>query len=347
MHPEDPLGMTSDVPSEDFSPESSQKVGQVNTPETPGSQDYFSSPKSRSEIWDISSGESQTIEGNNHRGMLRVTNGVMRGQSEFTKNMSALEALTYQVRILESDSQPSHFNDLETLNKMLLSPRDCQILGCDLVIGNLIKDSIVKRGILVRKEAKECVLERKGRKGKIRRKKGRRRICTEGEGRSKWDSLNMEAVSEKAARPLKATFNENWGEKVMFFQEDANIQREKYHTPETSEKHSDYSHVYSYNKIMHRDTLVTICHALNNTDYKVLAWYFPPKYTYNCGLRNFKCIYKMPMHSTGKENFWVHFFIRVKPQARIESIINDTTVVLDFGGGPHYGHVPHLRSDAL
>jgi hypothetical protein len=42
----------------------------------------------------------------------------------------------------------------------------------------------------------------------------------------------------------------------------------------------DISHVYSYNKVMGKDCLKGIGRALNNTNFKILAWYVNEKTTY-------------------------------------------------------------------
>jgi hypothetical protein len=43
-----------------------------------------------------------------------------------------------------------------------------------------------------------------------------------------------------------------------------------------------------------------------------LAWYFGKKETENCGLRNFKQLYSIPMQSTGNEKFNVYIFYRTQ-----------------------------------
>jgi hypothetical protein len=46
-------------------------------------------------------------------------------------------------------------------------------------------------------------------------------------------------------------------------------------------KKVDVSHVYSYNKVMGKDCLKGIGRALNNTNFKILAWYVNEKSTYS------------------------------------------------------------------
>jgi len=53
-----------------------------------------------------------------------------------------------------------------------------------------------------------------------------------------------------------------------------------------------------------------IAKILNQTNYKVLAWYFNPHETEKCGLRDFFCLGRMPMQSTGGERFTVYVYFR-------------------------------------
>ena len=58
------------------------------------------------------------------------------------------------------------------------------------------------------------------------------------------------------------------------------------------------------------DCLRGIAKALNNTNFKVLAWYKNEKETYDCGVRNIRFLMKKPMKSTGKQNFSVYFYFK-------------------------------------
>jgi len=53
-----------------------------------------------------------------------------------------------------------------------------------------------------------------------------------------------------------------------------------------------------------------IAKILNKTNYRVLAWYFNPYDTERCGLRDFLCLGRMPMQSTGGERFTVYVYFR-------------------------------------
>lgn len=49
----------------------------------------------------------------------------------------------------------------------------------------------------------------------------------------------------------------------------------------------DYTHIYSYNKVMSACDRRGICKILNRTNFKIVAWYFGPEKTRQDGLRNF------------------------------------------------------------
>ena len=61
---------------------------------------------------------------------------------------------------------------------------------------------------------------------------------------------------------------------------------------------------------MSRKDRAGIAKILNKTNYKILAWYFDPKETARCGLRDFKLLGKMSMQSTGDEGFTVYVYFR-------------------------------------
>ena len=61
---------------------------------------------------------------------------------------------------------------------------------------------------------------------------------------------------------------------------------------------------------MSRKDRAGIAKILNKTNYKILAWYFDPKETARCGLRDFKLLGKMSMQSTGDEAFTVYVYFR-------------------------------------
>ena len=198
------------------------------------------------------------------------------------------------------------------LSICLSSESESSVLDCDRIHNELEEPGRIKR--MNRKYAKirrkEMERENKGHKGNIH-DLHRRRI---------YNFLMIYSVMPKIAFPVEANFQCTWYKKVLFTRTDANVKGGRYQTPANTftPVHSkplarrDYTHIYSYNKVMHRDTIENICTALNKTNYKVLAWYFPPSYTWKCGLRNFKCLYKMGMSTTGHQNFYVYIYIRVK-----------------------------------
>lgn len=72
----------------------------------------------------------------------------------------------------------------------------------------------------------------------------------------------------------------------------------------------DITHIYSYNKVMSPKDLCGMANILNRTNFRLLAWYFGPTTTRKAGLRNFKCLGKMSMPSTGKQKFSVFVYFK-------------------------------------
>ena len=71
-----------------------------------------------------------------------------------------------------------------------------------------------------------------------------------------------------------------------------------------------FTHIYSYNKLMGDTCKEKICEILNNSDWKVLAWYTNEKQTRESGLENFKFIASFPMTSTGNQKFSCYVYIK-------------------------------------
>ena len=72
-----------------------------------------------------------------------------------------------------------------------------------------------------------------------------------------------------------------------------------------------FTHIYSYNKLMGDTCKEKICEILNNSDWKVLAWYTNEKQTRESGLENFKFIASFPMTSTGNQKFCCYVYIKL------------------------------------
>ena len=51
---------------------------------------------------------------------------------------------------------------------------------------------------------------------------------------------------------------------------------------------------------------------LNNTNFKVLAWYWGPKESEKFGLKNVKMVEKVKMNTTGKESFKAYIYLKIK-----------------------------------
>ena len=75
---------------------------------------------------------------------------------------------------------------------------------------------------------------------------------------------------------------------------------------------NDITHIYSYNKVMSIEDMEGISELLNKSNWLVLAWYFGPEATAKFGLKNFEILERLPMHSTGKENFTVFVYYKTK-----------------------------------
>ena len=71
-----------------------------------------------------------------------------------------------------------------------------------------------------------------------------------------------------------------------------------------------FTHIYSYNKLMGDTCKEKICEILNNSDWKVLAWYTNEKQTRESGLENFKFIASFPVTSTGNQKFSCYVYIK-------------------------------------
>jgi len=80
---------------------------------------------------------------------------------------------------------------------------------------------------------------------------------------------------------LEARFKETWFESVNFEICDAATRIEKY----VDSRGQDMTHIYSYNKVMSLKDRQDIAKILNRTNFRLLAWYFNPKESAQCGLK--------------------------------------------------------------
>ena len=71
-----------------------------------------------------------------------------------------------------------------------------------------------------------------------------------------------------------------------------------------------FTHIYSYNKLMGDTCKEKVCEILNNSDWKVLAWYTNERQTRESGLENFKFVASFPMTSTGNQKFSCYVYIK-------------------------------------
>ena len=109
------------------------------------------------------------------------------------------------------------------------------------------------------------------------------------------------------SRPQVRTFySDDWIDLVNFRVCDAAKPDESY----VDDDERCITHIYSYNKVMSVEDRAGIAKILNKTNYRILAWYFNPTETERSGLRDFLCLGRMPMHSTGGERFTVYVYFR-------------------------------------
>jgi hypothetical protein len=107
----------------------------------------------------------------------------------------------------------------------------------------------------------------------------------------------------------KLTFNisEEWFRNIMFVQEDATKVKSYFNSNQ-----AHFTHIYSYNKLMSKECRRKIAKILNNTNYKILAWYSNPRQSLKAGLKDFSYMCKFPMQSTSTEKFHVYVYIKTK-----------------------------------
>jgi hypothetical protein len=86
---------------------------------------------------------------------------------------------------------------------------------------------------------------------------------------------------------LRANFRPDWIERVEFEICDAAKYLEKY----ADENGQDYTHIYSYNKVMSQKDRRGISEILNRTNFRLLAWYFGPEKTKQTGLKHFELVH--------------------------------------------------------
>ncbi len=65
----------------------------------------------------------------------------------------------------------------------------------------------------------------------------------------------------------------------------------KYMEKYADEEGKDFTHIYSYNKVMSQKDRIGISEILNRTNFRLLAWYFGPEKTRSSGLKHFKLVH--------------------------------------------------------
>jgi hypothetical protein len=107
---------------------------------------------------------------------------------------------------------------------------------------------------------------------------------------------------------LAADFRDDWILKTDFETCDAAKYVEKYCDADGK----DFTHIYSYNKVMSVNDRKGICQILNRTNFRIMAWYFDPNNTRKTGLKHFELLYKASMLSTGNEKFTCYVYYKTK-----------------------------------
>jgi hypothetical protein len=114
--------------------------------------------------------------------------------------------------------------------------------------------------------------------------------------------------SESTDKELRAFYLDTWTELVTFRLCDAAKPEERY----VDDNNNDFTHIYSYNKVMSEKDLIGISNILNRTNWRILGWYFSPDATAKCGLKNYKLLTRMSMHTTGNERYSCFIYYNTK-----------------------------------
>lgn len=112
--------------------------------------------------------------------------------------------------------------------------------------------------------------------------------------------------------PLVAHFRDDWFRCLRFELCDAANPMDTNITPYVDINGKHVTHIYSYNKVMSIKDRRGITKKLNRTNFQVMAWYFSPRDSANCGLKSVKLAHKMPMQSTGREKFTVYIYFKTR-----------------------------------
>lgn len=103
-----------------------------------------------------------------------------------------------------------------------------------------------------------------------------------------------------------------WTSKVVFEFGNASYLKSFVHPDDGS----NFSHIYSYNKLMNEEELEVVSGILNNSEFKVLAWSKNKFQTENSGLKDCKLIYKQSTTNTGGNTFMMYFYAKLPPHMR-------------------------------
>jgi hypothetical protein len=81
-------------------------------------------------------------------------------------------------------------------------------------------------------------------------------------------------------------------------------------------ENKNFTHIYSYNRMMGEVELAKISELLNNSEFKVLTWSKNPHETEKSGLMHCYFIGQVQMRTTGKEIFMTYVYAKVLPQVK-------------------------------
>jgi hypothetical protein len=99
---------------------------------------------------------------------------------------------------------------------------------------------------------------------------------------------------------------------IKFINQDATSNRCFTFINDHGEIEGHFTHIYSYNKLMSDVCRKKISKVLNNTNWKVLAWYSNELQTKKSGLKKYFFVAKFPMNSTSTEKFYCYVYIKLK-----------------------------------
>lgn len=148
-----------------------------------------------------------------------------------------------------------------------------------------------------------------------------RALLQELEGKEDFvTSAENQQILKELLQTLVFNHKVDWFNRISFHSEDATKCDSYFHCVESTEskntsrnknaEFAHFTHIYAYNKLMSRSCRESIAKILNQTNFKVLAWYSNPVLTEKAGLKNIEFVCKFPMQSTSTEKFHVYIYVK-------------------------------------